>query len=70
MAFDWHSDPLTRNTPLDAKFRITQNVRRFLRAELGEPVVIGVAFHAWLKTAKPQNLGDVADALQKHREVN
>jgi len=31
--FDWHSDPITRATPITDGYRNTQNVRRFLRSE-------------------------------------
>ena len=35
MAFDWHSDPITRETPITRSYRNTQNVRRFFKAQCG-----------------------------------
>lgn len=62
---DWHSDPLQRDLPLDANFRIKQNVRRFLTAELGAKPTLGRPFHQWLASAKPETLGDVVDQLSQ-----
>lgn len=59
---DWHSDPLTGAQELDAQFRITQNVRRFLTAELGFAPTLGPRFHAWLRTEQPETL----DAVVRH----
>jgi hypothetical protein len=34
-AFDWHSDPITRKTPITASYRNSQNVRRFFQSQCG-----------------------------------
>jgi hypothetical protein len=57
-AFDWHSDPITRKTPITATYRNTQNVRRFFKAECGDHFKFDRAFMAWLKSAKEKTMGD------------
>ena len=42
--FDWHSDPITRKTPITATYRNTQNVRRFFRTECGDHFKFDRAF--------------------------
>ena len=59
-AFDWHSDPITRKTPITADYRNTQNVRRFFTKECGDDFKFDRAFMAWLKNAKNQTMGDAA----------
>jgi hypothetical protein len=61
MTFDWHSDPLNRNTPLDKNYRNTQNVRRFLTLQCGAAFKFDRPFMAWIKQSSPQTLGDIAD---------
>ena len=56
--FDWHADPITLETVIDAGYRNTQNVRRFFHAACGEGFAFDRAFMAWMKasvgtTAKP-----------------
>jgi hypothetical protein len=53
MAFDWHSDPITRTTPLDKHYRNTQNVRRFLISQCGKAFKFDRPFMAWNK-ARPR----------------
>jgi hypothetical protein len=48
-AFDWHSDKITRATPMTATYRNTQNVRRFFRSECGPNFKFDRPFMAWLK---------------------
>ncbi len=33
--FDWHADPITRETPVTDSYKSTQNVRRFMVAQCG-----------------------------------
>ncbi|KPC28288.1 Uncharacterized protein ABJ99_3445 [Pseudomonas syringae pv. cilantro] len=61
MAFDWHSDLITRDTPVDAHYRNTQNVRRFLLEQCGPLFRFDRAFMAWIKNAEPKDMGQVAD---------
>ena len=61
MSFDWHAGPITRSTPLDKHYRNTQEVRRFLIGQCGASFKFDRAFMAWVKTAEPLTMGDVAD---------
>lgn len=47
-AFDWHSDPITRATPITASYRNTQNARRFFRAHCGNGFKFDRSFMAGL----------------------
>ena len=67
-AFDWHADPITRDTPVNAGYRNTQNVRRFLRGECGEDFKFDRPFMAWIKDGAPKTMGDVADEWLRRRE--
>ncbi len=59
--FDWHSDPITRDTPVTESYRNTQNVRRFLKAACGERFAFDRAFMAWIVDGKEKTMGEVAD---------
>ncbi len=59
--FDWHRDPITRETPVTTTYRNTQNVRRFLKAACGEDFVFDRAFMRWVKDGSRKTMGDVAD---------
>ena len=58
---DWHSDPITRETTVDAKYRNTQNVRRFMKAACGDAFKFDRPFMAWIKSGTPATMGDVVD---------
>lgn len=64
MSFDWHSDAITRDTPVTPDYRTTQNVRRFLAAELGHPIKLKREDMAWIRS-EPKTMGDVADELAR-----
>ena len=59
-AFDWHSDPITRVTPVTATYRNTQNVRRFFIRECGDGFRFDRAFMSWMKNGKRKTMGDAA----------
>ena len=59
--FDWHSEPLSRETPVTDSYKNTQNVRRFLTGECGDGFKFDRAFMAWIKNGEPKTMGDVAD---------
>ncbi len=59
--FDWHSDEITRATPVAETYRNTQNVRRFLRSQCGEAFRFDRPFMQWIKDGTPKTMGDVAD---------
>ncbi|MEO0380256.1 MAG: DUF6434 domain-containing protein [Pseudomonadota bacterium] len=58
---DWHSDPIRRETPVDAKYRNTQNVRRFMKVACGDGFKFDRPFMAWIKSGTPATMGDVVD---------
>jgi len=65
--FDWHAGPITRSTTVDAGYRNTQTVRRFLRAQCGTRFRFDRAFMAWIKDGEAKTMGDVADEwLRRH----
>jgi len=59
--FDWHANPIDRQTPVTPTYRMTQNVRRFLRSQCGEDFHFDVSFIAWVKSGAPVTMGDIAD---------
>ena len=67
MSFDWHSHPITRETALDAGYRNTQNVRRFLREQCGEGFRFDRAFMAWVRSGAPATMGEVVDEWLRRR---
>jgi hypothetical protein len=67
MGFDWHSDTISRQTPVTRTYRNTQNVRRFLKAECGETFKFDRAFMAWIKDGSDKTMGDVADEWLRRR---
>jgi Domain of unknown function (DUF6434) len=66
-SFDWHSDPLTRDTPVTKDYRTTQNVRRFLAAQLNAEIHLDRPFMAWIRSGAAKNMGDIADELGRRR---
>ncbi|MGL4316731.1 MAG: DUF6434 domain-containing protein [Pseudomonas sp.] len=67
MAFDWHSDPITRSTAVCAGYRNTQNVRRFLTEQCGAGFTFDRVFMAWIGNGEPKSMGEVADEWQRRR---
>ncbi len=59
--FDWHGDSITRDTPVTAGYRNTQNVRRFLKQQCGADFVFDRGFMQWIKDGAAKTMGDVAD---------
>jgi len=59
--FDWHKGPIDRETRVDADYRSTQNVRRFLTAECAATTTLPRDFVAWIRSGPPKTIGDVAD---------
>ncbi|WP_122688687.1 DUF6434 domain-containing protein, partial [Pseudomonas viridiflava] len=56
MAFDWHSDLITRDTAVDAHYRNTQNVRRFMTEQCGPQFRFDRAFMAWIIDGEPKRM--------------
>ena len=61
-SFDWHKDPLTRDTVITDSYRNTQNVRRFFKAECEPGFKFNIAFMEWMKSNKGKTLSDACDA--------
>lgn len=65
--FDWHRDPIDRQTPLTDSYRHTQNVRRFLKRECGPDFHFSRDLMAWIKEGHPKTMGDIADEWHRRR---
>jgi len=68
--FDWHSDPITRKTPITASYRNTQNVRRFFKAQCGPHFKFDRPFMAWLKNGTTKNMGDAVEEWQRRERAS
>ncbi len=67
MALDWHSAPLSGATIIDANFKKTQNVRRFLRAECGDAFTFDRALMAWIDAGGATTLSDIAQEWRQRQ---
>jgi len=65
--FDWHSDPITPDTPVTENYRNTQNVRRFLRARCGAALKFDRSFMQWIKSGTKKTMGEVAEEWLRRR---
>jgi len=65
--FDWHGGTITRATPVDAGYRGTQNVRRFLVAQCGAAFRFDRPFMAWIRDGRPKTMGDVANEWSRRQ---
>ncbi|KAA8694673.1 Uncharacterized protein ALO80_03500 [Pseudomonas caricapapayae] len=61
MTFDWHSDPVTRDTAVDNRYRNTQNVRRFMIGQCGPSFRFDRSFMTWIRNGEAKSMGQVAD---------
>ena len=62
--FNWHSEPLSLSTKIDKDYKMSQNVRRFLKVHLGEDFHFNVSFMAWMK----ENIGKtLEDGIEKYK---
>jgi hypothetical protein len=68
-AFDWHSDPITRKTPITASYRNTQNVRRFFRSQCGPRFKFDRAFMARLKDGTIKTMGEAVEEWQRRERA-
>lgn len=60
-AFDWHGDQITRHTMVDAAYRNTRNVRRFMLAQCGASFRFDRDFMAWIRNGERKTMGEVAE---------
>ncbi len=65
--FNWHTDTITRSTPVTASYRNTQNVRRFLKTQCGAGFRFDRPFMLWIKDGTDKTMGDVADEWIRRR---
>lgn len=65
--FNWHTDTISRSTPVTASYRNTQNVRRFLKSQCGAGFTFDRPFMQWIKDGTDKTMGDVADEwIRRH----
>lgn len=67
MGVDWHSDAISRETPITKTYRNTQNVRRFFKAECGGAFKFDRPLMAWLKDGGACTMGEAADEWLRRR---
>ncbi|PKB20356.1 DUF6434 domain-containing protein [Janthinobacterium sp. 64] len=65
MHFDWHGGVITRKTSVDAHYKNTQNVRRFLVDQCGPGFKLDRDLMAWIRDGAAKTMGDVADEWQR-----
>ena len=65
--FDWHSDLITRETPVTDSYKSTQNVRRFMALHCGENFKFDRPFMHWIKDGIPKTMGDAIDEWMQRR---
>ncbi|TDY35757.1 DUF6434 domain-containing protein [Janthinobacterium sp. 75] len=71
MDFDWHGGVIKRNTVIDAHYRSTQNVRRFLFDQCGPAFKLDRDFMAWIRDGAVKTMGDVADEwMRRHHQAS
>jgi len=67
MHFDWHSGLIARTTIVDAGYKNTQNVRRFLALQCGAAFRFDRDFMAWVRNGDHKTMGDVADEWMRRK---
>lgn len=58
MKFDWHGGEISRATEIDADYRNTQNVRRFLQHACGPDFKFDREFMVWIRNGHAKNMGE------------
>lgn len=61
ISFNWHGGDIARSTAVDATYKNTQNVRRFLSRECGPEFKFDRELMSWIANGEPKTMGDVAD---------
>ncbi|WP_400087664.1 DUF6434 domain-containing protein [Yoonia sp. R78084] len=62
--FDWHSAPLTRETVITDSYKNTQNMRRFMQAEI-PGYKFSTPFMDWMKANVGRTLADAVDVAKQ-----
>ncbi|SEB82151.1 hypothetical protein SAMN05519104_0186 [Rhizobiales bacterium GAS188] len=65
--FDWHSDPITPDTPVTDNYKNTQNVRRYMTAQCGQGFKFDRSFMQWIKDGTNKTMGEVASEWLRRR---
>ena len=58
-SIDWHSHPITPDTPVTANYKSTQNVRRFMTEQCGPEFRFDRPFMQWIKNGTDKTMADV-----------
>lgn len=66
--FDWHSDKISPETPVDEYYRNTQNVRRFMILHCGENFNFTRDFMQWIKDGNEKSMNDVVAEWRMHQK--
>ncbi|OYO29290.1 hypothetical protein CD932_15435 [Janthinobacterium sp. PC23-8] len=69
MTFDWHGGVISHSTEIDAGYKNTQNVRRFLLAHCGAQFRFDRALMAWIRDGGAKTMGDVVTEWRRRRSV-
>jgi len=65
---DWHSDPITGDTVIDADYKNTQNVRRFFKSYAGNHFKFDRPFMAWMKAHQGSTMAEaVAEWVRREQ---
>jgi hypothetical protein len=66
-AFNWHSEPLSLETPITASYKMTQNVRRFMRIHCGDDFKFDRDFIAWVNSGAPKVMADIVAEWKRRK---
>ncbi|WP_295994380.1 DUF6434 domain-containing protein [Rugamonas sp.] len=69
MNLDWHGADIARSTAVDAAYKNTQNVRRFMARHCGADFKFDRAFMAWIRDGAHKTMGDVVDEWLRRRSA-
>ncbi|WP_339766107.1 DUF6434 domain-containing protein [uncultured Hoeflea sp.] len=65
---DWHADPITEATVIDAGYRNTQNVRRFFKSAIGDHFNFDRPFMAWMRSHQGSTMAEaVAEWVRREQ---
>lgn len=64
-SIDWHSHPITTDTPVDKGYKNTQNVRRFMIAQCGQHFRFDRPLMQWIVDGTDKTMGDVVREWQR-----
>jgi len=65
MKFNWHGGMISPTTEVDADYKNTQNVRRFLSDQCGPDFKFDRNLMAWICNGAAKNMGDVVEEWKR-----